>query len=66
MGAAGETAPAGPAGVASSTPRVSQVRTNRVIERESKMMVDETKRVAWVSAICFGMLAVLVVIDRLQ
>jgi len=46
--------------------RPSQVRSDRVIERESRTMIDESKRVAWVSAICFGMLAVLIVIDRLQ
>lgn len=43
-----------------------QVRTDRVIERESRMMITESKRVAWVSAVCFGMLAILVIVDRLQ
>ena len=43
-----------------------QVRTDRVIERESRMMLTESKRVAWVSAVCFGMLAILVIVDRLQ
>ncbi len=43
-----------------------QVRADRVIERESRMMIIESKRVAWVSAVCFGMLAILVIVDRLQ
>ena len=45
---------------------VRQVRSDRVIERESTMMVTEMKRVGVVSAVCFGMLAVLVIVDRLQ
>ena len=46
--------------------RPVQVRSDRVIERESRTMLDEMRRVAGVSAVCFGMLAVLVVVDRLQ
>lgn len=65
-GAAGEVAQGGSATPPASAPRVGQVRSDRVIERESKMMVDESKRVAWVTGVCFGMLAVLVVIDRVQ
>lgn len=43
-----------------------QVRSDRVIAREVATMVSELKRVVLVSGVCFGMLAVLVVVDRLQ
>jgi len=43
-----------------------QVRSDRVLAREAQTMVDELKRVLVVSGVCFGMLAVLVVIERLQ
>jgi hypothetical protein len=49
-----------------STAMRPQVRSDRVIERESTSMVREMKRVGLVSVVCFGMLAVLVVVDRLQ
>ena len=43
-----------------------QVRSDRVLAREAATMMSEIKRVALVSGVCFGMLAVLVVVDRLQ
>lgn len=43
-----------------------QVRSDRVLARESATMMSELKRVGLVSAVCFGMLAVLVVVERLQ
>lgn len=43
-----------------------QVRSDRVLAREAATMMSEVKRVALVSGVCFGMLAVLVVVDRLQ
>ncbi|MQC17897.1 MAG: hypothetical protein DWG80_02340 [Chloroflexi bacterium] len=43
-----------------------QVRSDRVLARESATMMSELKRVALVSSVCFGMLAVLVVVERLQ
>ena len=43
-----------------------QVRSDRVLALESATMVSELKRVALVSSVCFGMLAVLVVVERLQ
>lgn len=45
---------------------VTQVRSDRVMARESAMMIAEMKRVMLVSGVCFGMLAVLVVVERLQ
>lgn len=47
-----------------STPP-AQIRSDRVIARESAQMLTEVKRVGLVSAVCFGMLAVLVVVERL-
>ncbi len=44
----------------------TQVRSDRVIARESQVMMDELKRVLFVSGVCFGMLAVLVVVQRMQ
>lgn len=41
------------------------VRSDRVMARESAQMITESKRVLAISAVCFGMLAVLVVVDRL-
>ena len=43
-----------------------QVRSDRVQAREAETMISEMKRVGLVSAVCFGMLAVLVVVERLQ
>ncbi|MCA9847515.1 MAG: hypothetical protein KC461_12285 [Dehalococcoidia bacterium] len=43
-----------------------QVRSDRVLAREAQTMIDELKRVLVVSGVCFGMLAVLVVIERMQ
>jgi hypothetical protein len=51
---------------ASSTAATVQVRSDRVIAREAATMIAEMKRVAVVSAVCFGMLAILVVVQRLQ
>ncbi len=52
---------------AGDAPRVvGQVRTTENLARQSAFMVSEMKRVAGISALCFGMLAILVVIDRLQ
>ncbi len=56
--------PATPAVRATAAP--VHVRSDRVLERESATMVSEMKRVGLVSAVCFGMLAVLVVVERLQ
>ena len=42
------------------------MRSDRVIERESAQMLSELKRVAGVSAVCFGMLALLVIIERMS
>ena len=63
-GASAATTSAAPAMGGAAAP--IQVRADRVIERESRMMITESKRVAWVSAVCFGMLAILVIVDRLQ
>ncbi len=43
-----------------------QVRSDRVLAREAATMISEMKRVAVVSGVCFGMLGVLVVVQRLQ
>lgn len=54
---------------ASSTtvaPRARELRSPASLARESAYMVTELKRVVGVTALCFGMLAVLVVVDRLQ
>ena len=42
------------------------VRSDDLLARESANMVDEVKRVFIVSGVCFGMLAVLLVVDRLS
>ncbi|MCK9485799.1 MAG: hypothetical protein M0R73_03735 [Dehalococcoidia bacterium] len=42
----------------------TQVRSDRVMARESSEMLVEIRRVLTVSAVCFGMLAVLVVVER--
>jgi len=64
--AAGE----GVTGTLSSSPRPAlagiRVRSDRVIQRESENMMREMKRVALVSGVCFGMLALLMVVDRLS
>jgi hypothetical protein len=52
-----------PARAAAST--TGHVRSDRVMARESAQMMSESKRVLAISAVCFGMLAVLVVVDRL-
>lgn len=44
----------------------AHVRSDRVLARESQTMLDEMKRVFLVSGVCFGMLIVLVVVERLQ
>ncbi|MGE3960405.1 MAG: hypothetical protein AB7F65_01825 [Dehalococcoidia bacterium] len=44
----------------------AQVRSDRLLARESQTMISELKRVALVSGVCFGMLALLVVVERLQ
>lgn len=69
----GAGTPPGPAAEAAPAPRPAslpaapvQVRTDRVIARESETMISEVKRVGLVSAVCFGMLAALLVVDRLQ
>ena len=41
-------------------------RPLRYVERESPLLAAELLRVLGVAATCFGLLAVLVVIDRLQ
>lgn len=53
---------------AARTPRAApvQVRSDRLMERETATMISEMKRVGIVSAVCFGMLAVLVVVERMQ
>jgi hypothetical protein len=43
-----------------------QVRSGRIHARESATMISEVKRVGVVSSVCFVMLAVLVVIERMQ
>ena len=48
------------------TPRVRELRSPASLARESAYMVTELKRVVGVTALCFGMLAVLVVVHRLQ
>jgi len=42
------------------------VRSDDLIARETANMIDEVKRVFLVSAVCFGMLAALIVVDRLS
>jgi hypothetical protein len=54
------------AAVAAGGGQQFQVRTDENIARQTGHMLNEMKRVLGVSALCFGMLAVLVVIDRLQ
>jgi hypothetical protein len=46
-------------------PAVTHVRSDRVLARESAQMMSESKRVLAISAVCFGMLAALVIVDRL-
>ena len=62
------SADAAPAVARSERPATApiQVRSDRVLARESATMMSELKRVALVSSVCFGMLAVLVVVERLQ
>ncbi len=59
-------ASARPVRSSSSSAATVQVRSDRVIAREVATMISEMKRVAVVSGVCFGMLAVLVVVQRLQ
>jgi hypothetical protein len=41
-------------------------RPQRYIERESPYLAYELRRVLGVTSVCFGLLAVLTVVDRLQ
>ena len=41
-------------------------RPARLVEREAPYLIAELKRVAFVSGTCIGLLALLVVIDRMQ
>lgn len=59
-------APAVPSAPARPVTAPAQVRSDRVLMRESATMISELKRVALVSGVCFGMLAVLIVVDRIQ
>jgi hypothetical protein len=40
-------------------------RPTRLIERDAPFVVAEVRRIAMVSAACFGLLVVLVAVDRL-
>lgn len=62
---AAETAPTTPSPSRRASSAPAQVRSDRVIARESEMMLVEMKRVLGVSVVCFGMLAVLVIVERL-
>lgn len=42
------------------------VRSDELMARESRNMLDELKRVAGVSAVCFGLLIALAVVERLS
>lgn len=53
-------------GAATPAAPPAHVRSDRVLARESQTMLDEMKRVFLVSGVCFGMLIVLVVVERLQ
>lgn len=59
------------AGAAASTPvagerRQTQSRPARIVEREAPYLIAELRRIGLVTATCVGMLAMLVIVDRLQ
>jgi hypothetical protein len=55
-----------PVGDGFSEAHARQVRSPEYMARQTGYMINEMKRVLGVSILCFGMLAVLVVVDRLQ
>ena len=62
----GTTQPSGVIAPRVARPGTGQVRSDDLIARETANMIDEVKRVFLVSAVCFGMLAALIVVDRLS
>lgn len=46
--------------------RQTQSRPARIVEREAPYLIAELRRIGLVTATCIGMLAMLVIVDRLQ
>lgn len=57
-----------PGGATAAPPerRSQAVRPARLVEREAPYLIAELKRIAMVTATCVGLLALLVVVDRLS